>query len=71
LEPQQTLEGKQLFFAFVGLSLNLVYSLCRVILMRMAGERVIQRLRNRIFENIMKQDVAFFGNAATSRRFQS
>ncbi|KAJ3409413.1 ATP-binding cassette sub- B member 10, mitochondrial [Chytridiales sp. JEL 0842] len=37
----------------------------RVILMRMAAERLIQRMRNEIFGNIMRQDMAFFDKNST------
>ncbi|TPX67178.1 hypothetical protein CcCBS67573_g07570 [Chytriomyces confervae] len=33
--------------------------------MRMAGERIIERLRNQIFENIVKQDIEFFDRNRT------
>ncbi|KAI8611857.1 P-loop containing nucleoside triphosphate hydrolase protein [Chytriomyces sp. MP71] len=32
----------------------------RIILMKKAGERIAERLRNRIFDNVIKQEVSFF-----------
>ncbi|KAJ3027376.1 UNVERIFIED_CONTAM: ATP-binding cassette permease mdl1 [Siphonaria sp. JEL0065] len=37
----------------------------RIMLMRKAGERIIERLRNRIFDNIIRQDVRFFDENRT------
>ncbi|KAJ3012828.1 UNVERIFIED_CONTAM: ATP-binding cassette sub- B member 10, mitochondrial [Siphonaria sp. JEL0065] len=32
----------------------------RIVLMRKAGERIIERLRNRIFDSVIRQDIQFF-----------
>ncbi|KAG2217641.1 hypothetical protein INT45_004217 [Circinella minor] len=37
----------------------------RVLLFRLAGERIIQRLRNDLYVNILKQDMAFFDKNRT------
>ncbi|KAJ3206271.1 ATP-binding cassette permease mdl1 [Dinochytrium kinnereticum] len=63
---------------FMSLSLPILFSgLCgifaagafanfgRVVLMRIAGERIVMRLRSKVFESIMKQDIAFFDKNRT------
>lgn len=37
----------------------------RVLLFRLAGERIIQRLRNELYRNIIRQDMAFFDRNRT------
>ncbi|KAI7892138.1 P-loop containing nucleoside triphosphate hydrolase protein [Mucor mucedo] len=37
----------------------------RVLLFRIAGERIIQRLRNNLYQSILKQDMAFFDKNRT------
>lgn len=37
----------------------------RVLLFRIAGERIIQRLRNDLYKSILKQDMAFFDKNRT------
>ncbi|KAJ3077206.1 ATP-binding cassette permease mdl1 [Podochytrium sp. JEL0797] len=37
----------------------------RIMLMRQAGERIIERLRTRIFDNILNQDIRFFDENRT------
>lgn len=37
----------------------------RVLLFRLAGERIIQRLRNRLYQKILRQDMAFFDSNRT------
>lgn len=37
----------------------------RVLLFRLAGERIIQRLRNDLYKNILRQDMAFFDKNRT------
>ncbi|KAJ3391687.1 ATP-binding cassette permease mdl1 [Entophlyctis sp. JEL0112] len=37
----------------------------RIMLMKMAGERIIERMRNNIFNNIIRQDIRFFDENRT------
>ncbi|KAI8832218.1 P-loop containing nucleoside triphosphate hydrolase protein [Chytriomyces cf. hyalinus JEL632] len=59
--PPETLFAGLVAFFLAGAGANFG----RIILMRMAGERIIERLRNQIFENIVKQDIEFFDRNRT------
>ncbi|KAI9334868.1 P-loop containing nucleoside triphosphate hydrolase protein [Obelidium mucronatum] len=59
--PSETLFGGLIGVFVVGAGANFG----RIMLMRKAGERIIERLRNRIFDNIVRQDIRFFDENRT------
>ncbi|KAI8617414.1 P-loop containing nucleoside triphosphate hydrolase protein [Chytriomyces sp. MP71] len=59
--PAEYLFGGLVGFFAIGAGANFG----RIILMRMAGERIIERLRNQIFDNIVRQDIQFFDKNRT------
>ncbi|ORY46769.1 P-loop containing nucleoside triphosphate hydrolase protein [Rhizoclosmatium globosum] len=57
---------EQLFGGLIGVfGVGAISNFGRIMLMRKAGERIIERLRNRIFDNIIRQDVRFFDENRT------
>ncbi|TPX47553.1 hypothetical protein SeMB42_g03282 [Synchytrium endobioticum] len=55
-----------LFTILIGIfSIGALANTGRVILIRIAGERIVTRLRNMLFSSIMKNDVAFFDRHRT------
>jgi ABC-type multidrug transport system fused ATPase/permease subunit len=48
-----------------------VFTFVRGTLFNIAGERVVARIRNQLFEKIMRQDIAFFDGSKTGKGSQT
>ncbi|KAI9341989.1 P-loop containing nucleoside triphosphate hydrolase protein [Obelidium mucronatum] len=57
---------EQLFGGLVGVFLvGAGANFGRIVLMRRAAERIVERMRNRVFDNVIRQDIQFFDENRT------